>query len=74
MTQFMVKFYNVDEQVQHSIIRIQRHMNDNQTKELYLDIARPTEHFTDMYIEFWNGDGNKQIEISNITVEAFDEP
>ena len=74
MTQFIVKFYNVDEQVQHSIIRIQRHMNDNQTKELYLDIPRPTEHFTDMYIEFWNADGNKQIEISNITVEAFDEP
>lgn len=73
MTQFIVELKNKDEVVSHQMFRVQRLMNDNQTKRLYLDIRKPKKLYTDLLIKAWNAQGHKSVDIKNFSVEIFDE-
>ena len=73
MTQFIVQFKNNEELVKSRMIRIQRHLPvDNQNKRLFMDVRKPDKDFTHIEISYWNF-GDKKIEISNISVESFDD-
>ena len=73
MTQFIVICNNEDKVVDQRMIKIQRLMNDNQSKNIYIDIRKPKEPITDITVKFWNADGNKMITIGQLKVESFDE-
>lgn len=72
-TQFIVDFNNGAESVQNLMIRLQRHMNDNDNKRLYMDIRRPKKPFDTIQVKFWNGESEKPIIISDLQIETFDE-
>ncbi len=72
MTQFIVEVKNHSDKVSGHMIRVQRHMDDNQKKKLHIDISKPEKPYTALVVKFWNADGNKEIKIENIKVETFD--
>jgi len=71
MTQFVVEVYDDDEKLDVHMIRVQRHMNDNQQVRLHIDIPKPEQRFTELQIKLWNAGGNKEIRVSNLSVEIF---
>ncbi len=73
MTQFILKFNNGNENVKTRMIRMQRHLNDQEEKSLYMDIQKPSAQIDTLEISFWNANGNKEITISDIRVETFNE-
>ncbi|MFT4566615.1 MAG: hypothetical protein ACI9FN_001576 [Saprospiraceae bacterium] len=73
MTQMIVIFKNHDEVVKQKFIRIQRHLNDNQTKRIFMDVEYPSIPITNIEVLFWNGDGSKKVRITNIKLELFNE-
>ena len=73
MTQLIVRYKNKDVVVKERMIRLQRHLDDNQLKRMYLDVQKPKEPITDIELLFWNAEGQKETSISNIQIEVFDE-
>lgn len=70
-TQFIVKFYNGDKEVQANMIRVHRFIGDGETKDLYLDAKLPTT-FTKMEILWWHADSDKELWIDQLKVISFD--
>ncbi len=73
MTQMIVILKNHQEVVKQKFIRIQRHLDDNQTKRIFIDVEYPTIPITDIELLFWNGDGSKKVKVNNIKLELFNE-
>jgi len=72
MTQMIVKAKDKEEKIiKTNLIRIQRFLNDGQSKNIYLDFSLP-KGSTELSILFWNADGPKPIGIDNVIVEVFD--
>ena len=73
MTQFIVQFKNNEKLVKSRMIKIQRHLSfDNQNKRLFMDVRKPKKDFTHIEIYYKNL-GDKKIEISDISVESFND-
>ncbi len=73
MTQMTVSFKNTDNIVKQRFIRIQRHLNDGQSKRLFIDVEAPSEPFTSIEVYFYNAEGNKSIQINNVVLELYNE-
>lgn len=73
MTQFVVEIKNQSEVNDKKMIRIQRHIHDGQSKNIFLDIRKPNRDFTALEVKFWNAGGQKQIILENLLVETFEE-
>jgi len=73
MTQFIILFKKKDKIVKQRIIRLHRFLWENNQRNVYMDIRQPSENFDKVSIEFWNGTSDKEIIISNLKVETFDE-
>jgi len=73
MTQFILLFKKKDKIVKRRMIRLHRFLWENNQRNVYFDIRQPTEAFDQFSIEFWNGKSDKEIKISNLKVETFDE-
>ncbi|WP_235298259.1 hypothetical protein [Portibacter marinus] len=73
MTQFIVEVYHQDQKIGNYMIRVQRHMNDQESKKLYIDIPNLKKPISELQVKFWNAGGHKRIEINNLKVEIFDE-
>lgn len=73
MTQFIVFFKKKDKVVKKRMIRLHRFLWENNERNVYFDIRQPDEDFDRIFIEFWNCDSDKEIIISNLKLETFDE-
>ena len=71
MTQFLVRFYNHDEEIKKRKIRIYRLMHDGQTRNIFFDTKCPKEPFNKVGVSSWNAQSNKEIVIDNLKVESF---
>jgi hypothetical protein len=71
-TQFIVKFYNGDKEVQANMIRVHRFISDGETKDIYLDAKLP-KSFTRADIIFWHADSDKELWIDDLKVITFDD-
>lgn len=73
MTQFIVTFKQEEKVIDSKMIRLQRHLGDNQTKQIYLDIIKPKQEFSTVEVRFWNSRGQKPITLSNLSVVIYNE-
>ncbi len=73
MTQFIVKFYTGEKTVKENMIRLQRHLNDNEQKELFFDIKKPKEPFDKVGVQFWNAGGDKEVFFHHLKLETYKE-
>jgi hypothetical protein len=69
MTQFIVKFYNKDQVVKERMIRLQRHVDGNETKTVFFDTRVPLQPFDRAVLLFWNADSDKQVRVDEVVVE-----
>ena len=74
MTQFSVTLRSQQVEIKRYMIRTQRHMVDNQTKNLYIDI-RMSQHIEpdNLTVQFWNGGSDKPVRVNNLLIESYDE-
>ena len=54
-------------------MRIFRHLSNGEMRSMYFDVSIPKESYTGMEVYFWNADGDKSMEITNLKIVAFDE-
>ncbi len=72
-SQFVIQFKQGDEVVQSNMIRIQRHISDGETKNIYLDALVPEAKWTQLSVYVWNAGGDKDLYIDNLSVITFEE-
>lgn len=73
MTQFIIQFKHKNNIVKERAIRIHRFLWENNKRNVYFDISQPNEPFDQVLIKFWNSQSDKELKISNLKVESFDE-
>jgi hypothetical protein len=71
-SQFILRFYEGDKEVQANMIRVHRFINDGESKILYLDAKAP-ESFTKIGIHVWHADSDKELFIDDLEVISFDD-
>lgn len=71
-TQFIVKFYSGEREVQANMIRIHRFITDGESKEIYLDAKVPNS-FDKVDILFWHADSDKELFIDDLEVITFED-
>ena len=71
MTQFIVSVQRDEQVIEDFFIRVQRLLNDQERRRLYLDFRAPREPFNRIVIKFWNGEGEKAITVRDVRVEAW---
>lgn len=72
-TQFILTFYKGDSVVQNHGIRVYRFLNDDETRELYVDAQCPDE-WDRGEVLFWHADGQHTLFIDHLRVVSFDVP
>ncbi len=70
-TQFIVKFYQGEKEIQANMIRVHRFITDGESKELYLDAKTP-DNFTKASVLFWHADSDKELWIDNLEIITFE--
>ncbi len=73
MAQFIVKIKQGDQVVRERSIRVFRILNDNDTREIYIDVKLPSRRsFDRAEILFWNADSDKSLAVDQLRVERAD--
>lgn len=72
MTQFIVRFTHEGKIIKESMIRLHRHIEGGETKEIYFDTKVPNQPFDQVAVLFWNGNGQKRIKLDAVHLEAFE--
>jgi len=70
-TQFIVKFFNDDQEVKARAIRAYRLLAGEQTRTITFDVRKPRRDFNKIGVLFWNADGDKPILIDDLKLEIF---
>lgn len=71
MAEMIVRFYKNGQVIKENMIRLQRLLNDYETKELYMDVKFPKKDFDQASVSFWNSGSKTPIEVDDLKVEAF---
>jgi hypothetical protein len=72
MTQFVIRFKSGETTVKECMIRLQRHVNGNEVKDIYFDTKRPNKDFDKIELLFWNAGSNKTVLLDDVGLEGFD--
>jgi hypothetical protein len=72
-TQFALRFFQDDVLVKSNAIRMQRLLDSNETKTIWLDAKVPRQSFNRVEILFWNPGSNREILLQNLVVESYDD-
>jgi len=72
MTQCQVSLYKDEEIISSKMIRIQRHLHDNVTNHIWIDLEIPNQQPDQLKLQWWNADSDKTVIIDNVTIESFD--
>ena len=72
-TQFIVKFFNNDQEIKARAVRAYRLLEGGQTRTISFNIRVPSQTFTKIGVLFWNAESDKPIVIDNLKLETFEE-
>ncbi len=73
MTQMVVRLKSNGKVIKEKILRIHRYIDNNETKNLFLDVKLPNEQIDSVCILFWNDVSDQEIVVDNLTVSSFNE-
>jgi hypothetical protein len=71
MTQFVIRFREGDKVVKERMIRLQRHVDGSEAKQIWLDAAIPDKPYSEIEIFFWNAGSNKVVRLDDLYAEIF---
>ncbi len=66
MTQWHLNFMNGEEVIENYYMRIQRVMNDGETRRVFFDARVPKKSFDRITVHFWNAESQKDVTIDNL--------
>lgn len=69
--QFVVHYYKNGKEIKTGMIRIDRFINEGETKDLYIDTRIPDEEIDTVGISYWNADSEKELLIDDLKVWSF---
>ena len=72
MCQMVVGFKKGGEVVKEKLIRLQRHLNEGETKILFMDVLLPG-NYDRAELYFWNSGSKLETNINGFTIEAYNE-
>ena len=72
MMQFVIRFRQGDKIVKERMIRLQRHVDGNETKAIFFDTRLPAKAFDRATIFFWNPGSDKTVRVDDLKVEVFE--
>ncbi len=73
MAQFIVRLIKKDSVIKERMIRVYRLLDNNQTRNISVDMKLPEAGFDSVNVFFWNGGSEKPLWIYNLEVKAFTE-
>jgi hypothetical protein len=76
MPQFVVRLIDKnkggnDKIVKENMIRVARLLDDNETRDIAIDIKLPDRHYDSVSIWFWNADSDKELIVDDIKAWTF---
>lgn len=71
MPQFVVHYYKNGREIKTGMIRIDRFINESETKDIYIDTKIPHKEFDTIGISYWNADSDKELLIDDLKVWSF---
>lgn len=72
MVQFCIRLYKNGKMVKHNYLRVHRLLNDNETKNIFIDMKAGNIDFDQAGIYFWNPASDKPLIVDNLQVVTFD--
>lgn len=72
MVQFCIRLYKNGEVVKHRYLRVHRLLNENETKNIFIDIKIGDIDFDEAGIYWWNPASDKPLIVDNLEVVTFD--
>lgn len=72
-SQLMVRFYRKNEVIKEKMIYVDRYLNENRSKEIYIDVQIPESPVDSAGVSFWGENIVKPIYIDDLKVWIFDE-
>lgn len=72
MCQMVLRFKKGGEVVKEKLIRLQRHLNEGETKILFMDVLLPG-NYDRAELYFWNSGSKLETNINGFTIEAYNE-
>ena len=71
MAQMIVRFRQGDQLVKERQIRLQRHCDGEEKRDIYMDVLTPRQPFDRAEVTFWNADSGTTLWIDQLKVEGF---
>lgn len=72
MIQFCIRLYKNGKMVKHRYLRVHRLLNENETKNIFIDIKTSNIDFDEVGIYWWNPASDKPLIVDNLQVVTFD--
>ncbi len=72
MPQLILRFKKGNEVVKFKLFRPTRMMNDNETRELFIDSKIPEKELTEIEVVFWSGETPHPVILDNLKIETFE--
>lgn len=69
--QFIVTFKMKDQRVKTRMIRLHRFLNDNQTRNLFIDVKKPLQAFDSVSVALWNAESDKKTCMQHLTISTY---
>jgi len=73
MTQFVVRFYNKNDNIKENLIRVQRFLDNGVKKDIYFDCKIPQKPYDTVAVVFWNSTSEQPIQVDNLKVWSYKE-
>jgi hypothetical protein len=72
MVQFCIRIYKNGEMIKHRYLRVHRLLNENETKNVFIDMKIDDLDFDEAGIYWWNPASDKPLIVDNLEVVTFD--
>ncbi|MCB0573808.1 MAG: hypothetical protein KDC61_04485, partial [Saprospiraceae bacterium] len=71
MTQLIVRFRSGERMLKERMIRLQRHVDGEETRTVFFDTRLPKEAFDRAGVLVWNAGSDKAVRLDDLQVEVF---
>lgn len=72
MPQFIVNIKKDNVVIKSSMFRINRILNENELKNLFLDVSLPDEYANMVEFSVWNANSDRELLIDNVVIEGYE--
>ena len=72
MPQFIVKAYYRDKEVKANLLRMHRFLNEQEPRNVFMDVRLPREPYDKLVVTFWNATTDRKTVIDNVKITVLE--